>query len=302
LIINYKQKNQKQNQNQRNMEKICRHFMDGKCEHQNCKFSHDKAVCKEYWKTGKCKFGEKCRNKHIKNTFKKKNQRNTQCFEPMTKPVDMRVVIDIGFDRLRNTRKQHLDIPLTSRDVLLCPNLFSEFSPNEIYDRLVNEISNCNVPEEELLKWWHGNEVVSGTHFIINDKTKWREYSPTFKMVIERIKNYFEMDIKATRFNWYKDTSQWKPFHKDAAAVKQDKSNTQNFTVAVSFGISRDCAFERDDQCKNVVSFPVGDGEIYCFANDTNIIWRHGVLQDKPVQERGRISVIAWGWKANIQS
>ena len=32
------------------------------------------------------------------------------------------------------------------------------------------------------------------------------------------------MDIKATRFNWYKDNQQWKPYHHDAAAVKPDKA------------------------------------------------------------------------------
>ena len=31
---------------------------------------------------------------------------------------------------------------------------------------------------------------------------------------------YFKMDVKATRFNWYRNSSEWKPFHHDAAAVK----------------------------------------------------------------------------------
>jgi hypothetical protein len=41
------------------------------------------------------------------------------------------------------------------------------------------------------------------------------------------------MDIKATRFNWYRNSDHWKPFHHDAAAVKPEKALTQNFTVAV---------------------------------------------------------------------
>ena len=287
--------------------------MDGKCEWENCKFGHDTSICRRFWKSGSCKFGENCRHKHTlnpnlnKNTHNNKNktnnkQKNTRCFEPMNRPVDMRVVVDTGFDKLRNTRKQHLTHHLTSRDVVLVPNLFSDFAPNQIYNSLVKEISESNIPETDLLKWWHGNEVVSGTHFIANDKTNWKSYSPTFEMVVNRIRDYFQMDIKATRLNWYKDTSQWKPFHKDAAAVKQDKANTQNFTVGVSFGISRDCAFERDDQCKNVISFPVDDGEVYCFAKDTNLIWRHGVLQDSNFQDVGRISIICWGWCDNILS
>ena len=42
----------------------------------------------------------------------------------------------------------------------------------------------------------------------------------------------------------YRDSKEWKPFHHDAAAVKADKARTQNFTVAVSFGLERDAAFE----------------------------------------------------------
>ena len=50
--------------------------------------------------------------------------------------------------------------------------------------------------------------------------------------------------LQATRLNWYRDSTEWKPFHHDAAAVKPDKAKTQNFTVAVSFGMERDAAFE----------------------------------------------------------
>ena len=39
---------------------------------------------------------------------------------------------------------------------------------------------------------------------------------PTFSMVVDRIAKYFEMDVKATRFNWYRDSQEWKPFHHDA--------------------------------------------------------------------------------------
>jgi len=52
-------------------------------------------------------------------------------------------------------------------------------------------------------------------------------------------KNYLFFDVCR-----YRDSSEWKPFHHDAAAVKADKAQTQNFTVAVSFGMERDAAFE----------------------------------------------------------
>ena len=55
---------------------------------------------------------------------------------------------------------------------------------------------------------------------------------------------YFDMDVQATRFNWYRDSSEWKPFHHDAAAMKEKFARTQNFTLAVSFGAEREAAFE----------------------------------------------------------
>jgi hypothetical protein len=109
------------------------------------------------------------------------------------------------------------------------------------------------------------------------------------------------MDIKATRLNVYEDTSQWKPFHHDAAALKADKGNTQNFTVAVSFGATRDAAFEHAET-KTTISIPQPDGCVYAFSKDTNIIWRHGILQELPIRVSAcRISIIAWGYTVNMK-
>jgi len=221
---------------------------------------------------------------NVKTLIKKNKRRvkNTECFDPMVDPVDLRIVYDLC--------KDNLSIAVTSRDVVIVPNLFSDFHVGDIYNRLVTEIDECGIPENQLLKLWHGD-----THLIADDHLKWKSKSPTFNMVIERIKNYFKMDIKATRFNLYKNTNQWKPFHHDAAAVKKDKMNTQNFTVGVSFGVTRDAAFEHSVK-RTTVSIPQPDGCIYAFSKDTNIIWKHGILQDKPMRNQGRISVIAWGW------
>ena len=42
-------------------------------------------------------------------------------------------------------------------------------------------------------------------------------------MVLDKLADYFKMDIKATRFNWYRDSNDWKPFHHDAAALDKQK-------------------------------------------------------------------------------
>ena len=50
-------------------------------------------------------------------------------------------------------------------------------------------------------------------------------------MVLEKIVDFFKMDVKATRFNWYRDSNDWKPYHHDAAAVKPDKGIVLNITL-----------------------------------------------------------------------
>jgi hypothetical protein len=215
----------------------------------------------------------------------------------MTNPVDLRLVLDLRSTFIGDCARcgYNDDIPkLTSRDVLLSPKLFDDFGQYEIYNKLVSEIENCGVPEEQLLKMWHGNNKIEGTHLIADDHQKWKEHCPTFRMVIDRIVKSFDMDIKATRFNWYRDPDHWKPFHHDAAAVKPEKAKTQNFTIGVSFGATKDAAFEHA-KTKTVISIPQHDGTVYSFSRDTNIIWRHGILQDKE-SDLGRISIIAWGY------
>lgn len=289
----YENENEQHLKNNNNFKNVCKNFMHNKCDRQNCKFIHDKNLCFYFWKFNKCKFDKQCKKSHVltsHNNNIRKKPKNTECFEPMTTPVDLRFVVD--------TNNLNLSIPITSRDVLIAPNIFQNYQNGEIYNKLVNEIETCGIPPEKLLKLWHGNDKIEGTHLIADDKTHWKNTCPTFKFVIEQLTKYFNMDVKATRLNWYKDTSQWKPFHFDSSAVNPDKAAVQNFTVAVSFGATRDAAFEHA-KTKTVVSSPQSDGWIYAFAKDTNLIWRHGILQDIPVRNEGRISIICWGWIDN---
>lgn len=255
---------------------ICRDFLKGTCTRERCRFRHEQEH-------------EKPKRRPQRDAHKK--PKNTECFVPMRKPVDMRIVFDLGEDKLTQD--------LSTRDVLVVPNLFNDYAKGAVYAKLVDEITSCGVPTEELLKLWHGNDKIEGTHLIVNDRTPWKNKCPTFELVVERIKDFFAMDIQATRFNWYKDTSQWKPFHHDSAYVNPEKAKVQNFTVAVSFGCTRDAAFEHA-KTRTVLSFPQDDGMVYCFSNDTNGIWRHGILQDIPTREEGRISVICWGKVENM--
>lgn len=244
----------------------------------------DDAYDDDYAEEGAPSANSKFGNRPVRMTRLPLVKRNTEDFEPSFEPVDMRVVIDCNTTDFKSG-------PITVRDVVSAPMIFTKPGDADLYDRLVREIEACKIPQERLLKSWHGD-----SHWIADDTTGWKKSCPTFVEVCERMANFFKMDVKATRFNWYKDTSEWKPFHHDAAAVKADKARTQNFTVAASFGATRDAAFEHA-KSRQVISFPQPSGTVYCFARDTNIIWRHGILQEPKEKQReeGRISIILWG-------
>jgi cold shock CspA family protein len=203
--------------------------------------------------------------------------KNTENFNPCHEPADLRVLIGNSSDK-----KYHRDI--LSRDIIIIPNFM-----DNLYDDLINEIDNCK--KNDLWKLWHGD-----THLIADDHLNWKNDCPLFNKIMDRIKEYFEMEIKATRFNLYQNSDHWKPFHHDAAAVKSHIAKTQNLTVGISFGAERDIAFEHA-KTKSTISFPLPSGTLYAFAKDVNIIWKHGIpqLSSDKRDENGRISIIAWG-------
>lgn len=266
------------------MESICNDFVNKRCSRTSCKFIHDTTVCSHFWKFNSCKFQEKCRFSHISNPRPlKKRVKNTETFRPMNKDdVDLRIVY--------HTVKDKFDEHLTDKDVLIVPNLFDDYEEGFLYCALRNEIETCGIDPTVLFKLWHGD-----SHFILDDHQDWKQKVPTFVMVIKRIQDYFSLDVKATRLNLYSDTSQFKPFHFDSSAVNPEKAKVQNFTLAVSFGETRDAAFQ-NAKTKTVVSLPQRDSTIYAFCKDTNCTWRHGILKENEIKDSGRISIICWGW------
>ena len=78
-------------------------------------------------------------------------------------------------------------------------------------EQIMNEVKE--IKNGEIFKLWHGD-----SHSIADDKGyDWKKECPTFNKVIDYISNFFDMDIKATRLNYYKDSNDWKPYHHDAA-------------------------------------------------------------------------------------
>jgi hypothetical protein len=231
-------------------------------------------------------------NKKTNNNIKKHNNnqvriKNTESFEPNHTPADMRVLVEIPVG-------SQIISKLQTQDVLIVPNLFGNHDDLSIYNNLLKEMEQCGI--DDLWKSWHGDN-----HLIADDHRNYKEKVPTFMSVINKIKDYFKMDIKATRFNWYRNDKEWKPFHHDASYIDPEKAKIQNFTVGVSFGATRDIAFEDAIENKGhrrVISFPLVNGTTYAFTRDINSNWRHGVpqLAENKQRQEGRISIIAWGF------
>eukprot|EP01080_Neovahlkampfia_damariscottae_P010734 gene10734-3354_t len=228
---------------------------------------------------------EKIEKKKENNKKKpKKKVKNTESFDPNESQSNPHLRIMMASSTSKYKRKH------STRDVVVHPNLFCEEDDLTIYKSLLKEIEQSKL--ENVWKSWHGD-----SHQIVNDRLGWKKHSPTFQKVIEKIEDYFGMKINATRLNWYKDSSEWKPFHHDSAAVKKEIAKIQNFTVGVSFGQERDISLEHV-KAKTKVSIPLLNGHTYSFAQKINTEWKHGVPQmaKKPENDIGRISIIAWGW------
>lgn len=125
-----------------------------------------------------------------------------------------------------------------------------------------------------------------------------------FQQIQDKMAAYFDIQQKSvgTRFNWYKDSSDWKPFHHDSAAFNADRAKNQNITVGVSFGATRELSFLHA-KTGDKIYFPQTNGMMFSFGRDVNINWKHAVNALPPEEQdgKGRISIILWGWAPNVK-
>jgi len=299
-------------------QKVCKHYVMGKCKKaEKCDFFHIDNICRYHF-TGTCKHGDTCtrsheyklsgsnsntnsanpanpanpidkQNKPGKPHKKKLVKKNTESFEPFDSTADMRVLVG-------DPSSPTYNYDYESRDVILVHGLFnsSDYAHGNLYDKLLSEVNQfgTKLSNQDIWKMWHGD-----THYIADDHKHFKDKCPTFLMVVDKLKEYFKCDVKATRFNWFEDDSQFKPLHFDAAAVDPAKAKTQNITIGVSFGGTRDAMFEHA-KTRTKVNIPLPNGSIYCFLRDTNCEWRHGIPMVSPEKQTGpgRISIILWGW------
>lgn len=177
-------------------------------------------------------------------------------------------------------------------DVIIVPEFFCKEDDWGIYYQLIKEMRESQAQHTSKAEWipWH-----EGAHLLSQNPTG----SRTFHDIIDRCAKYFSVPEgnRGTRFNWYRDGSDWKPFHHDSAAFNPQRARNQNCTVGISFGHTRELAF-RHAKTGEVIYFPQTNGGLFFFGRDANIIWQHGI-NALPVGEqdgKGRISIVLWGW------
>ncbi len=240
-------------------------------------------------------------------------KRNTLVMGPQHDVPHCRIVCD--------TSATGLSLPVGSRDLIVCPNIFSRPEDTGLYEALYREMKSLSDPaqggifdESKLVQPWHGS-----AHLILNDhlyahdhatggkKVRWTEKAPIFRSLVERMQHYFKMRVNATRLNFYPDDNAYKGLHHDAAALKPELAAKQNMTVGLSVGATRSALFELADSStptgRTMLELPLADRSVYAFSADWNVLWRHGILQTRgtsyeglPQCAGGRFSVILWGW------
>jgi len=187
--------------------------------------------------------------------------------------------------------RKRYGMPLRHDDVVVVPEFFCPEEDWDTYYQLLKEMRRSQTEGASKAEWvsWH-----EGAHLLSHNPTG----SRTYHRVLDRICDYFSIapGNRGTRFNWYRDGSDWKPFHHDSAAFNERRARTQNTTIGISFGAARELAF-RHAKSGELLYFPQRNGMLFYFGRDANIVWQHGInaLPSQEQGAKGRISIILWG-------
>jgi hypothetical protein len=118
-------------------------------------------------------------------------KKNTENFNPSYIAPEMRILF-------APPNSDRYERPLSTRDVLVVADLFCAADDLSIYNGLLRELEQTGLTEKELWQSWHGD-----SHVIADDRRNWKDRCPTFHWVLDRIKYYFNMEIKVSKCDVY---------------------------------------------------------------------------------------------------
>jgi hypothetical protein len=157
------------------------------------------------------------------------------------------------------------------------PNLISNKNDLTLFNNLYNEIFEYS---DNLLEW--------SKHYKIENPT----ISKTFNNIVKCLEKYFNIQVLATRLNYYTQND-YKPLHHDSHAYTNGLK--EDITIGLSLGDSRSLSFKHVES-DNIFYFPQNNGDVFSFDHLTNIKFMHGVPKLKDIKiENKRFSVILWG-------
>jgi hypothetical protein len=185
------------------------------------------------------------------------------------------------FNKFGNNKLNNDYQKLLNNGCLYIPNYYCQQNDFTIFNKIKEEIKS-----QDPINW--------SKHMKYENPT----FSNTFNEIVQKLSKDFNINVKQTRLNYYRNGLDWKPFHHDSHAYG-DKE--ENYTLGVSFGSSRIMEFIQDDidldtNIKEKFRFPQNNGDIFGFTKEVNQKFKHGIPKEPNINE-DRFSVIIWGKK-----
>ena len=186
-----------------------------------------------------------------------------------------------------------------SKDFTLLQRLSTELEENAKKESVNEENTN----ESDVIDGQNSqNSTDQGKVNIINWskhlKMENPDFSLTFQEILDKMSDYFDVDIFATRLNFYRDGSDWKPYHHDSHAYSNGMK--EDFTMGASFGFTRSLSFLHEPSGQHF-EFPQQNGDIFAFDSEVNKKFKHGVPKIKTGNKAApRFSIIAWGRRRTL--
>lgn len=124
-------------------------------------------------------------------------------------------------------------------------------------------------------------------------------FSPTFQSIAATLAAYFDVEVFASRLNYYRDGTDWKCFHKDSHAYAgANRAVKEDFTIGVSLGATRALTFLHEES-DTKFGFPQKNGDVFAFSSEVNEAFMHGVPKAS-ANVGERFSVICWGKRRTL--
>jgi len=182
-----------------------------------------------------------------------------------------------NFDLVSNLNYDIKDI--LYKGCMYLPNLICNKDDLTLFNKLNNELlNNC----DNIVDWSQHHKIDNPTN------------SKTFNNIIKCLETYFNINVLASRLNYYTQHD-YKPFHHDSHAYSNGiKEDT---TIGLSLGDNRSLAFKHVESGQ-IFYFPQNNGDIFCFDHLTNQKFMHSIPKLKNTNiDNIRLSIIIWGKK-----